>query len=143
MGGLRIAKGKAVAADLEGDGIAQRRTPQHLDRSAVAEAHFEQSAADFGGPADFHHFATAADAQLIERTGGRGADVGASSEVASLFHDQHLTATAGGHPTIPTDGILVETEFQRNLWRRLKSGGNERYWLGSAIFTAFGGDRWP
>jgi len=86
MGGLLIAKGKAIATDLEGDRIAQWSSSQNFDRCPIAESHFQQPPADFGGAADFDDLAAAPDAQLVEGTRGRAADVRASSEVTSLFH---------------------------------------------------------
>ena len=88
MGGLLIAEGKAVAADFEGDRIAQRRAAEHFDRCAVAEAHFEKATADIGAAADFDDLAAASHSQLVQGAGGRGAHMRASSEIAGLFHER-------------------------------------------------------
>ena len=93
MGGLLVAKGKAIATNFESNRIAQRGPPQHFDRCAVAETHLKEPAAHIGGAADFYDFAAATDAQFVKRAGGRGANVGATRKITGLFHRQHLTAT--------------------------------------------------
>ena len=92
---LCFAQGQRIPAKTKLDRIPQRRPTQDFDGCPVAEAHFQQPAANFGGSADFHHFAAATDAEFVERAGGRGADVRASSKITSLFHETHLTATEG------------------------------------------------
>src|SRR3954466_6128298 len=87
ISGLLIAKRETIAAHFEGDGIAQRRSPEHFDRLAIAKAHFQETAADLGASADFDDLAAATDAQFVERAGGGGADVRASGKIAGFFHD--------------------------------------------------------
>jgi len=71
VGGLLIAKREAIPTDFEGNRVAQRCTAEDFDRCPVAEAHFQQPAADIGIPGDRDDMAMAANAELVKAACGR------------------------------------------------------------------------
>src|SRR4051794_5784409 len=64
---LLVAEGEVVAAEFEFNRVAERGAADDFDADAVAEAHLEEPAAEFGVAADGHHLAAAADAELVQR----------------------------------------------------------------------------
>jgi len=83
---LFVAEGEVVAAEAEFGGVAEGGAANDFDGGAVAEAHFEEAAAEFGVAGDGLDRAATADAHGVERAAGRGAGVGAAGEVTG-FHD--------------------------------------------------------
>ena len=87
MAGLILPQGEAVAAESEFDGIAEGRPADELDGGAVAEAHLEEPAAEFGIAADVDDFALAAVGEVMQGASGDWAGVVTVGFVAGLVHD--------------------------------------------------------
>jgi hypothetical protein len=85
--GLLIAKREAVATEAELDGVAHGGAADHFDGCAIAEAHFEQAAADVGVAGNGDHLATGANAKGGEGTGGGWTYVRAAGKITGFLHD--------------------------------------------------------
>jgi len=81
---LFVAKRQVIAAKPELDRVAQRRASNHFYAGAVAEAHFEQAAAEVGIAADGDDAAPAPDAELIQPAGCRVTAVIAPGQITGL-----------------------------------------------------------
>lgn len=68
---LLVAEGKEIAAEAELDRIAERSAANDFDGRAVAEAHLEEPAAQFGVAPDRDDASAATYAQTVQRAGLR------------------------------------------------------------------------
>ena len=87
MPSLLFAKGQVVAAEAEFDGITHRSPADDFHLGAVAEAHFEEATTNVRVAANGEYMPLAADAQLVQAAGFRGAAMVAGGEFTSFLHD--------------------------------------------------------
>jgi hypothetical protein len=84
--GLFFAKAQMIAAQAEFNRITQWGSTNDFDARAVAEAHFEQPAAQFRIAANRHDITPATDAHLVQCAGFGGPTVIASRKATCLLH---------------------------------------------------------
>ncbi len=69
--GLFFAKAQVISTKAEFNWIAHGRTADDFHTRAVTEAHFQKAAAQIRIPTHAHYVSMAADAELVQTTGGR------------------------------------------------------------------------